>query len=58
MAYAALEEVTVDEALERMRVYRPVLGGWHPGRYPGTDPARLVELAAAVLEGTAPKEAG
>ena len=58
VAYAALEEVTVDEALERMRVYRPVLGGWHPGRYPGTDPARLVELAGAVLEGTAPEEAG
>ena len=49
VAYAALEDVTVDEALERMRAYRPVLGSWHPGRYPGTDPAHLIELARGIL---------
>ena len=47
--YAALERVTVDEALDRMREYRPVLGRWHPERYPGTDPAQLIELARTVL---------
>ncbi len=49
VAVAALDGVTVAEALERMRVHRPVLGGWSPARYPGTDPDRLVRLARRVL---------
>ena len=49
VAYAAIERVTIDEALERMRALRPVLAGWSPQRYGGADPQRLVELARAVL---------
>ncbi len=49
VAFAAIEEITVDRALERMRVRRPVLAGWNPARYPGTDPVRLVRLAREVL---------
>ena len=51
VAVAALEGLTVDEALERMRVHRPVLAGWDPRRYPGTDPGALVTLAKEVLGG-------
>lgn len=49
VAYAAIEDVTVDEAIERMRKYRPVLADWGLRRWPGTDPARLVALAKSVL---------
>jgi len=51
VAYAALEECTVDEAIERMRRYRPVLADWGPSRWKGSDPSRLVEMARRVLQG-------
>lgn len=54
VAFAALEGVTVDEALERMREHRPVLAGWNPARYPGTDAETLVGIARCVLAGETP----
>ena len=49
IAYAALEDCTVQEAIERMRVYRPVLADWSPRRWPGSDPVKLVEFAKSIL---------
>jgi len=60
VAYAALEDLTVDEAINRMRRYRPVLADWNDDRYPGTNPADLVALARDVLaqtQGAAPSGA-
>jgi protein-tyrosine phosphatase len=51
VAFAALEDTTVDEALDRMRTRRPVLAGWSPARWTGSDPARLVDLAQGILRG-------
>ena len=51
VACAALEDITVGEALERMRVHRPVLGSWNPNRYPGADPVELVDFAKQILSG-------
>lgn len=48
IAYAALENCTVQEAIERMKVYRPVLAGWSEARW-GCDGSRLVDLAKKVL---------
>ena len=53
VAYAALEDCTVDEALDQMRLHRSVLAGWNPARYPGSDPAKLVRLAKRVLRSPA-----
>lgn len=47
---AAMEGCTIDEALDRMRAYRPQLGGWDPRRYPGTDAGELVTRARRILQ--------
>ena len=47
--YAALEDTTVDDALDRMRRCRPQLGSWSPERYPGTDAEKLIALARRII---------
>ena len=49
VAVAAMENITVQDAIERMRVHRSVLADWNPARYPGTDAQDLVRLARSVL---------
>ncbi len=49
IACAALEDVTIDDALEQMRLHRPVLASWQPARYPGADAEALVRLARGIL---------
>jgi hypothetical protein len=53
VAYAALEDTTVADALERMRRYRPVLADWGRTRWKDTDPRDLVQVARAIIEGDA-----
>ena len=50
IAYAALEDVTVDEAIQRMRVYRPKIADWSAQRW-GGDGANLVALARRIIRG-------
>jgi len=52
IAYAALEDVTVDEAIDRMREHRPVLAGWSRRRWAGSEPEKLVALAKSILNQT------
>ena len=49
IAYAAMEDCTVDEAIERMRVHRPVLADWSRKRWVDSDPEKLVALAKNIL---------
>lgn len=49
IAYAALEDCTVHEAIERMREHRPQIGSWGQ-HWDKSDPEKLVALAKEVLK--------